>query len=202
MDAMLRLANGVATIGAWFGGALMILTSFVIGVEVLLRKFLNVSIGGADELAGYALAIGTAWSLGFALVHRAHIRIDSLYVLTPRPVAVALDLVGLVALAGFFALVAWHGYGVLVQSIDVGARSMSRLATPVAIPQAIWVVGLVAFLLIALAVFVRAVAALAAGDLRTVQRLIGSRTATQELEEEIRDIERSRGDAAAEEHAP
>ena len=202
MDAMLRLAHGVATVGAWFGGALMILTSFVIGVEVLIRKFLNLSIGGADELAGYALAIGTAWSLGYALVHRAHIRIDSLYVLMPRPVAVALDLVGLAALAGFFALVAWHGYGVLVQSIDVGARSMSRLATPVAIPQAIWVIGLVAFLLIALALFVRAAAALAAGDLRTVQRLIGSRTASQELEEEIREIERSRGGAAAEERAP
>lgn len=198
----MRLAHGVATVGAWFGGALMILTSFVIGVEVLLRRFLNVSIGGADELAGYALAIGTAWSLGFALVHRAHIRIDSLYVLMPRPVAVALDLIGLVALAGFFALVAWHGYGVLVQSIDVGARSMSRLATPVAIPQAIWVIGLVAFLLIALVLFVSAAAALAAGDLRTVQRLIGSRTASQELEEEIRDIERSRGGAAAEERAP
>ena len=201
MNRMLRLAHGVATAGAWFGGGLMILTSFVIGVEVLLRRFLNVSIGGADELAGYALAIGTAWSLGCALVHRAHIRIDSLYVLMPRPVAVALDLVGLVALAGFFALVAWHGYGVLVQSVEVGARSMSRLATPVAIPQAIWLAGLLAFLLIALALFVRAVAALASGDLRAVQRLIGSRTATQELEEELREVERSRGDAA-EERAP
>ena len=188
MDRMLHLARAVATFGAWFGGALLILASVVVGVEVVMRKFFDLSIGGADELAGYALAIGTAWSLGFALIDRAHIRIDSLYVFFPRPLAVVVDVIGLIALAGFFALVAWHGYGVFVLSVEVGARSMSRLGTPVAIPQALWVLGLVAFLLIALAVLVRALAALVAGDTATAQRLIGSRTATQELEEELREL--------------
>ena len=199
---MLQLARGVATFGAWFGGALMILASVVVGVEVVVRKVFSLSIGGADELAGYALAIGTAWSLGFALVHRAHIRIDSLYILMPRPVQVMLDVAGLLAFAGFFALVTWHGYGVLSLSIDVGARSMTRLGTPVAIPQALWVIGLVVFLLIALVLLVRALAALAMGDLATAQRLIGSRTATQELEEELREIEDGRAAAPNPERTP
>ena len=199
---MLQLARGVATFGAWFGGALMILASVVVGVEVVVRKVFSLSIGGADELAGYALAIGTAWSLGYALVHRAHIRIDSLYILMPRPVQVMLDLAGLLAFAGFFALVTWHGYGVLSLSIDVGARSMTRLGTPVAIPQALWVIGLVVFLLIALVLLVRALAALAVGDLATAQRLIGSRTATQELEEELREIEDGRAAAPNPERTP
>ena len=34
-------------------------------------RFLDRSIGGADELAGYSLAIGTAWGLGAALLDRA-----------------------------------------------------------------------------------------------------------------------------------
>jgi TRAP-type mannitol/chloroaromatic compound transport system permease small subunit len=189
MDRILQLARGVATLGAWFGGALMILASVIVGVEVIIRRFFSLSLGGADELAGYALAIATAWSLGFALVHRAHIRIDTFYVLLPRPLAAVLDVVGLMALMGFFALVTWHGYGVFTQSVAVGARSMSRLATPLAIPQALWVLGLTVFLLIGLALFVRAVTALTVRDLRTAQRLIGSRTTTQELEEELRDLD-------------
>ena len=50
--------------GLWFGGALVLLAAVLIGIDVLMRKFLARSIGGADELAGYALAIGTAWGLG------------------------------------------------------------------------------------------------------------------------------------------
>ena len=69
--------------GLWFGGALVLLAAILIGIDVLMRKFLARSIGGADELAGYALAIGTAWGLGAALLDRAHIRIDSLYMLFP-----------------------------------------------------------------------------------------------------------------------
>ena len=42
--------------GLWFGGALVLLAALLIGVDVTLRKFFQTSIGGADELAGYALA--------------------------------------------------------------------------------------------------------------------------------------------------
>ena len=90
--------------GLWFGGALVLLAAVLIGIDVLMRKFLARSIGGADELAGYSLAIGTAWGLGAALLDRAHIRIDSLYVLFPQKLRLALDLLALVLLVGFFAL--------------------------------------------------------------------------------------------------
>ena len=60
MTAMRRFAQW----GLWFGGALVLLAAMLIGIDVLMRKFLARSIGGADELAGYALAIGTAWGLG------------------------------------------------------------------------------------------------------------------------------------------
>ena len=77
--------------GLWFGGALVLLAAVLIGIDVLMRKFLDRSIGGADELAGYSLAIGTAWGLGAALLDRAHIRIDSLYVFFPQKIRLALD---------------------------------------------------------------------------------------------------------------
>ena len=80
MRRLHRLAEAVARAGALAGGLLLLVAAIIIGVDIVLRYTVSRSIGGADELSGYALAIATAWGLSFALVHRAHIRIDSLYV--------------------------------------------------------------------------------------------------------------------------
>jgi TRAP-type C4-dicarboxylate transport system permease small subunit len=174
--------------GLWFGGALVLLAAFLIGVDVLLRKFLALSIGGADELAGYALAIGTAWGLAAALLDRAHIRIDSLYVLFPQKLRVGLDLVALVLLVGFFALIAWHGSGVVAQSWTSESRSQSALETPTVIPQLVWMAGLVVFVVIGSILLVDAIRTFAAGDLRGAARLVSTRSAEEEVEDEIRDL--------------
>src|SRR5215217_8048132 len=142
--------------GLWFGGALVLLSAVLIGIDVLMRKFLARSIGGADELAGYALGIGTAWGLGAALLDRAHIRIDSLYGLFPRTVRLVLDVLGLVLFIGFFALVAWHGLGVVAQSWTSGSRSQSALETPTVIPQTLWILGLAGFLVVGAVLLIQA----------------------------------------------
>ena len=188
--------NGVrrfAQWGLWFGGALVLLAALLIGVDVLLRKFLNRSIGGADELAGYALAIGTTWGLGAALLDRAHIRIDSLYVLLAQKIRLALDLVAAILLVGFFALVLWHGWGVLAQSWTSDSRSQSALETPTVIPLSLWIAGLVGFVVIGVALLVEAARLMAAGDLPGAARLISTRSAEEEVEDEIRDLQQRQG---------
>ena len=171
--------------GLWFGGTLILLAALLIGVDVVLRKFFTRSIGGADELAGYALAIGSAWGLAAALVERAHIRIDSLYLLFSSRLRIALDFAGLILLVGFFALIAWHGSGVVMQSWTSGSRSQSDLQTPTVIPQLAWIAGLCLFIVVGLALLLMALARLRAGDLAGVARLIGTRSAEEEVEEEI-----------------
>jgi TRAP-type C4-dicarboxylate transport system permease small subunit len=153
-----------------------------------MRKFLNRSIGGADELAGYALAIGTAWGLAAALLDRAHIRIDSLYVLFPQKLRLALDVAAVALLVGFFALVAWHGLGVVSQSWTSGSRSQSALETPTVIPQALWIAGLAVFVAIGVLLLIQALRTGLAGDLRGMAQLISTRSAEEEVEEEIRDL--------------
>ena len=174
--------------GLWFGGALVLLAALLIGIDVLMRKFLARSIGGADELAGYSLAIGTAWGLGAALLDRAHIRIDSLYMLFPRGLRLALDLAGLVLFLAFFGLIAWHGWGVVEQSWTSGSRSQSALETPTVIPQLLWIAGLLGFLAVGLVLLVHAARLMRSGDLRAVSQLIGTRSAEEEVEDEIRDL--------------
>ena len=172
----------------WFGGALVLLAAVLIGIDVLMRKFLARSIGGADELAGYALAIGTAWGLGATLLDRAHIRIDSLYVLLPSKLRLFPDFAGLALIIAFFGLVAWHGLGVVSQSWTSGTRSQSALETPTVIPQFIWIVGLIGFVLVGLVLLVRALTLAAAGNTQGVAGLIGTRSAEEEIEDEIRDL--------------
>lgn len=188
MDPLLRLAYRVARLGAWFGGALIIAAALLVGVEVVIRKSFSLTIGGADELSGYALAISTSWALAFALLERAHIRIDSLYVHLPAWLRAALDLLGLVLFTAFIALIAWYGFRVLETSYGLGAHSLSPLGTPVVVPQLLWVLGFVMFLWVALLLCARVLNALIAGDLAGVRRLIGSRSVTEELEAELADL--------------
>lgn len=188
-DPLLRLAYRIARLGVWFGGVLLIAAAVLVGVEVVIRKVFSLSIGGADELSGYALAISTSWALAFTLLERAHIRIDSLYVHLPVRVCALLDILGLALLIGFFALVTWYGFGVFLTSYALDAESLSPLSTPLVVPQALWVLGLVMFLAIALLLLVRALAALASGDLATVRRLIGSRTLREGVAAEIGEAE-------------
>jgi len=179
--------------GLWFGGALILLAAVLIGIDVLMRKFLARSIGGADELAGYALAIGTTWGLGAALLDRAHIRIDSLYVHFPQKLRLGLDALALILLVGFFALIAWHGSGVVSQSWTSGSRSQSALETPTVIPQALWIAGLAVFVVVGVFLLVNALRLGLSGDLRGMAGLISTRSAEEEVEDEIRDLKDRQG---------
>jgi TRAP-type C4-dicarboxylate transport system permease small subunit len=171
--------------GLWLGGALVLAAAILIGIDVVLRKFFARSIGGADELAGYALAIGTAWALGAALLDRAHIRIDSLYVLLPARLRLVLDFAGLILFVGFFGLIARHAWKVIEQSWSAGSRSQSALQTPTVIPQAIWFVGLVLFVVVGIVLFVYALRLAARGETSAVAAAIGTRSAQEDVEAEI-----------------
>ncbi len=184
-DPLLRAAQGLSRAGIWLSGALLVGAAGLVGVDVVLRKVFDRSVGGADEVSGYVLAIGSAWAFGYCLLERAHIRIDSLYVWLPERVRAALDVLALAVFTGFVALVAWHAWGVLDQSWAVGARSISPLATPLVIPQALWLVGLLSVLVAGVTLLLRAVPALAQGRHLQVGRLVGYRAVSEELEEEI-----------------
>lgn len=185
MESLHRLALAVSRAGAIAGGALLLAAATIIGIDVVLRVAFTRTIGGADELSGYALAIASAWGFSFALLHRAHIRIDSLYELWPRTLRAWVDLLCLALTALFMALVTYRAWGVLAQSITSNARSISALSTPLVIPQAFWVAGLVFFMLVLALLILQVGLALLRGDLNQVFRLAGSKAVTEEIQEEI-----------------
>ncbi len=181
MDRLIDRVHALARYGVWFGGALIIMSAVLVGVEVVIRKLFNLTIGGVDELSGFALAIGSAWAFGFTLLERAHVRIDSVYVWLPARVCALLDILGLSVFTAFMALFAWQASGVFMNSLAMDTRTMTVLATPLKYPQALWVLGLCFFVLIAVALLIRALAALFRGDVAAVRRQIGSHTVSEEL---------------------
>lgn len=185
LDRYLAVMSRVARIALWAGGALVLASAFLIGIEVVARKAFALSIGGADELSGYAVAIGTALGLAGTLMDRAHVRVDALYVRLPHRLHAILDLLALLALALFVGLLAVRAVAVLSDSLAFSARATTPLATPLWIPQSLWVAGLVLFILVVVPLSLRVVVAILAGDHATVRRLAGARTLEEDAAGEV-----------------
>ena len=60
LDNLLNKAHGLSRIFVWIGGTLILLSALLVTVEVILRKLFNTSIGGADEISGYAFGVATS----------------------------------------------------------------------------------------------------------------------------------------------
>jgi TRAP-type C4-dicarboxylate transport system permease small subunit len=184
LDRLVDLVRAIARVSGWVCGFLLTLSAFIISLDIVLRNTIVVTLWGANEIGGYALAIATSWGCTVALVHRMHVRIDSVYTyLSPR-VRALLDILGLVAFVYFMALVTWYSYGVLAQSIISNSHSISELETPLAVPQFFWVVGFLVFLFAATVFLSRAILAFAKGDLRRVSEILGARSVEEEIEVE------------------
>lgn len=189
LNTALRAAAAVARAGVWASGALFLAAAFVISADVTARKVFSVSIGGSDELSGYCLAMGAAWSFAFALLHRANIRVDALYKYFPRPVRAALDLLALLALAGFMVVVSYYAFEVLAASVRFGSRANTPLQTPLWIPQAIWFAGLAFFLVALFLVTLKALVLFARRNYPGLDRIAGLPSASEEVEEELAAIQ-------------
>jgi TRAP-type mannitol/chloroaromatic compound transport system permease small subunit len=186
LDQALRVADRGSSLAALAGGWMILAAAALVAVDVVLRKLATMTVGGADELSGYALAIGSTWSFAFVMLNRGNVRIDALYEHLPRRAAAACDLLAVLALLAFATLVAWHGFAVMSHAWAIGSRSNTSLAVPLAIPLVLWWSGYAWFVACGILLLVRSVAALAAGDLVAVNRLIGARSVQEEAADELR----------------
>jgi len=190
MQRLQALAETISRGGAIVGGAMLLVASVVICVDIFLRYAFAMTVGGADDLSGYALAIASAWGFSAALLTRSHIRIDTVYVrVRSRATRAVLDVLSLLAFTLFAALVAWHGWGVFHQSYVSDSHSQSAIEMPLVLPQGLWFAGLAFFVAVALLLLARAIHAWLGGNLDDLFRLIGSKSALEEAKEEVVAIE-------------
>ncbi|WP_208990390.1 TRAP transporter small permease subunit [Acuticoccus yangtzensis] len=162
-------------------GIALLATAALILAEVTMRATSAGMLGGTDEISGYVMAGVAAWGFAYALLERAHVRIDILHRRLPPRGRAALDLLSIASLATVAGLVAFHGWGVLAKTIARSSRSNTALEVPLWIPQSIWLGGWVWFTLSALALLVAASVLVAAGEREAAERAVGLVTEAEEL---------------------
>ena len=181
---LLGYANTLSRGAAWVGGAIMLASVLLISFDVLARKFLGFTTGGADELSGYAFAISTSWSLAFVVLNRGNVRVDALYQLFPVRVTAVFDWISLVALGVFMVCLSYYASFVAETSWVQNSAANTPLATPLWIPQGLWALGLFWMCLVLALMLLRASTALVTGDIASLKALCGVRSVEEEAQEE------------------
>lgn len=184
LDRLIEGTQAISRISLWVAGAFMIATVFMIGAEVVLRKFGSGLVTGASEVGGYMLATCSVWAFSYTLLTRSNIRFDVFYLHCGPRLRAVLDFLGLLALGVFIAMVSYYSFDVLATSIRFGAQSTSSLAVPLWLPQSVWFAGLAFLCWTILVLSIRVLVALLQDDLATVSRLAGSANASQRFEHE------------------
>lgn len=169
-------ARWIAIAGGWWLMALAALTC----LEILLRKFFQVSLQGVDEIGAYTLAIFSTLSFAQALVGKSHTRVDFLLGHLPGPLRAVLNALAYLLLAALAGFAAWRGGAVLAESLEFQSHANSPLQTPLWLPQSAWLAGLIAFA-VAAGAFAAHALWLLLTDWPRVNRLYGPMT----LEEEV-----------------
>lgn len=178
------LIRRLATIGVVAGGVLLLGVSLLVIVEITLRKFFGTSIQGVDEISSYAMALSFAWAMPFAILDRAHIRIDVIHIILPERMRAWFDLGSAVVFFLYMAILSYFCIDLALTSYRDGTRSDGLLAVPIAVPQWIWATGLAVSTLVILYLIFKAGRALMAADFASVVRLIGTETfAKEEVEQ-------------------
>lgn len=184
LTRLLVHATTLSRIAIWVAGGLTLISALYITTDVITRKFFGFHLGGSDELSGYAFAISISWALAFATLQRANIRIDALYQLLPPRICAVLDWIALVALAVFIAYLTRYAGDVAMLSWTRNATANTVMATPLWIPQFLWLAGLAWLCIVLALMLIRSSLALVTGDIATISALCGIRSTQEEAAEE------------------
>jgi TRAP-type C4-dicarboxylate transport system permease small subunit len=182
------MRDRIETVLATVFGSIFLGLAVVVTIETLARKLFNVSLQGADELGGYALAVGSTLSFSLALMGRAHIRVDVFHDRFPKRAQAALNWISIVSMAAFAAFIAWVAFKVIGDTLQYGSTAQTPWATPLIWPQGVWYAGLVIFALLAIGYALHCSVLLFSGQADLVNRDYHPKSAKEELNEELEDL--------------
>lgn len=171
-------------------GVTMLLLALLVTAETLLRKLASVSIGGVDELSGYAIAIGAPLAFTVALAERSHIRINLLYLQLGGRAKAVLDALAMLALGALALFLAYFTVMTVIDTRAYQSIAQTPWATPLIYPQALWLAAMLVFTLPATWMAARALWLLARGQWPAITRQFGPESVEDELQAELDDLQR------------
>lgn len=142
IDALRRLNKGVALC---VGAGLLICAAFVL-TDIIMRRF-GTSLGGTEEIAGYAMALATSWGMSYTLLELGHVRIDILRSQVDSLKRALFDVFSMIVMSGVIITIAIKAWPVLARSIKNGSTANTPLETPLVWVHLPWFAGWVWFAL-------------------------------------------------------
>ena len=170
-------------------GIIFLALSVIVTVETIARKVFTFSIQGADELGGYALALGSTLAFSLALMGRNHIRVDVFHEFFSRRMQAALNWLSITMIALFAVVIALVSIKVLRETVEYGSTAQTPWATPLIYPQSLWYAGFVLFMLVAISYAARATYLLLTRRIDELNVEFHPKSAKEELKEELEDLE-------------
>ncbi len=175
------------TLGIVFG-LIFLGLSIVVSVETVMRKVFNMSLQGADELGGYALALGATLAFTVALIGRAHVRVDVFLVRFPKRLQTWLNWLSAVLLMGFAVLMALLAWDTLLDSANYQSVSQTPWATPMVYPQSLWMIALGIFALLATVQACVATVWLLQRKYARIDAMLAPKSTEDEVQQELDDL--------------
>ncbi|MCB1738845.1 MAG: TRAP transporter small permease [Gammaproteobacteria bacterium] len=198
----MRLRSFIDDVLSIVFGVIFISLSCVVTLETILRKLFNFSIQGADELGGYALAVGATIAFATAVIGRNHIRVDVIHALLPRRLQALLNWTSIVLLAAFSSLIAWLAFKVLLDTMDYRSVAQTPWATPLIYPQSAWFAGLAVFALVSVVLALRATWLAVTGRVDALNEEFHPKSAKEELDDELQSVSQRGVDARPKDGVP
>ncbi|WP_371155520.1 TRAP transporter small permease subunit [Jannaschia sp. 2305UL9-9] len=164
-----RLNAGVAIVT---GAMLLACAGFVL-LDIIMRR-LGSSLGGTEEIAGYAMAIATAWGMSYTLLELGHVRIDLLRQRGSTMVRALADIFSMIVLSGTVVFIAVKCWPVLERSLSNGSRANTPLETPLAWVQVPWFAGWVWFAVMSCVLTLLALSMVVRGRFEDSEAAIGA----------------------------
>ena len=158
-------------------GLLLLLSVAVTLFDIIARPF-GLSLGGTDELSGYAMAIATSWGISYALTSLSHVRIDLLRSRCKSLGQALFDTIAILSLAASALVIAYRTWPVLAKTIKNGSTANTTLETPLWIPQSLWLAGWLWFALSAVVIAISVLIYLCRGNTDAVNDIAGLRSET------------------------
>ncbi|MBI4182977.1 MAG: TRAP transporter small permease [Proteobacteria bacterium] len=134
---------------------ILLLSAFLVTLDVIARALFNAAPFYSFELTEYGFALAVAFGYGYALLSKAHIRIDIVYQKFPPKTRTILDLATLAGLSAVAIFLSFYAFGVAAKSHQLGSVSNTTLSMPLVFPQSIWAIGLGWFAFVSVALLAR-----------------------------------------------
>ncbi|MEM6940227.1 MAG: TRAP transporter small permease [Pseudomonadota bacterium] len=166
----LRSVNrGVALV---VGLGLLGCAAFVL-LDITLRQIGN-SLGGTEEIAGYAMALATSWGMSYTLLELGHVRIDLMRSRFGQFWRGLFDVFSMIVMSAVVVTIAVKAWPVVARSIQNGSRANTPLETPLAWVQLPWFAGWVWFAAMSCVVTLAALSLLIKGRVAETESFAGA----------------------------